>query len=84
VSAPLEKLRAAAKQMAAVAGDLEASKLDATIAVADRRYFIRVEKIVKRIGRGKTAREELDRVQVTMRENSNQGDIILASPLEWL
>lgn len=84
MAAPLDKLRAAAKQLAEVADGLSATRLDATIVADDRKYFVRVEKIVKRIGRGKTAREELDRVQVTMRENSNQGEIILASPLEWL
>lgn len=84
MSASLDKLRDAAKQMAAVAGELNASKLDATITVEDRRFFVRVEQVMRRTGRGKTATESLDRVQVTIRENGYQGEIILASPLEWL
>lgn len=85
MSLPLEKVRDAAKQLAQIAEQLNATRVDATINVGqDERYFVRIERVFKRIGRGRQAREEFDRTQVTVRERSTQGNIIVASPLEWL
>jgi hypothetical protein len=84
MSLPLEKVRDAAKQLARIAEQLSARKIDATIDVGEDRYFVRIERVFRRVGRGKTVREEFDRTQVTVRERSTQGLIIVASPLEWL
>lgn len=84
MTVPLENVRDAAKQLAQIADTLNARKIDATIDVGDERYFIRVERVFRRVGRGKTAREEFARTQITVRERSTQGQIIVASPLEWL
>lgn len=94
MSLPLEKVREAAKQLAAVADELGARKIDATIDVAGEgrdveRYFIRVERLFRkekqqRAGTRKETVEVFDRSQVTVRDRSSNGNIIVASPLDWL
>lgn len=81
---PLDSLRDAAKKVAAVADDLKANKLDATLTLGDTRYFMRVERVETKIGRGQEATFEYSHTQMTIRESSNQGDVIYASPLEWM
>jgi hypothetical protein len=48
------------------------------------KYHFQVERVYKMEGRGASRTKVLKRETVTVRENSQQGDVIYASPLEWL
>jgi len=84
MAVPLDSLRDAAKTLAGVAQEIKASKLDAILTIVDLRYFVRAERVEIKSGRGQKATYEYSHTQITIRESSASGNVIFASPLEWL
>lgn len=85
MSMDLDALRGAAATAARMAREHNAEKVTMTVTLAEgERYYISVDRVSRMVGRAPNRQRVLKQETVMVRENTDRGSVLYASPLEWL
>lgn len=83
--AELDQVRRSAQRLAGLVTEMDAEMAVLVLTLPDGlRYHLKVERVYRTTGKGSARAKTLQRETVTVREGSQQGDVIYASPVEWL